>query len=78
MARKGQSGVQPVARHGALRRRSGWRGFLTFLTAFFAVITLSVASVALFALWQFQEGLDIVDIGGGDEDVPPPSIGAYP
>jgi LCP family protein required for cell wall assembly len=77
MARTGNSGVQPVARHGALRRRSGWRSFLVFLTGFFAVITLSVASVALFALWHFQEGLDIVDIGG-DEDVPPPSVGAYP
>ncbi|MFC0680142.1 LCP family protein [Lysobacter korlensis] len=72
-----QSGVHPIARHGALRRRSGWRSLLTFLTAFFAVVTLSIASVALIALWQFQSGLDIVDIGGG-EDVPPPSVGAYP
>jgi LCP family protein required for cell wall assembly len=77
MARKGKQGVQPVARHGALRRRSGWRALLTFLAAFFAVITVSIASVALFAVWQFQDGLDVVDIGGG-EDVPPPSVGAYP
>ena len=79
MVRKGAQGVQPVARHGALRRRSGWRTLLMFLTAFFAVITVSIASVAVFAVWQFQEGLDIVDIGGGEEDPPPPpSIGAYP
>lgn len=77
MTRKIGQGVQPVARHGALRRRSGWRTLLTFLTALFAVVTLSVAAVAVFAVWQFQADLDVIDIGG-DEDVPPPSIGAYP
>jgi LCP family protein required for cell wall assembly len=80
MARKVKV-VQPVARHGALRPRSAWRTGLTFLAAFFAVITVSVASVGVFALWEFQQGLDIVDIdiGGGEpEDVPPPTIGAYP
>jgi LCP family protein required for cell wall assembly len=78
MAGKKQQGVPPVARHGALRRRSGWRSLLVFLTAFFAVLTVSIASVAVFAVWQFQEGLDIVDIGGEDSQPPPPSIGAYP
>jgi LCP family protein required for cell wall assembly len=78
MAATVKPGVPPVARHGALRPRSGWRTLLTFLTAFFAVITVSIAAVAVFAVWQFQEGLDIVDIGGEDEAPPPPSIGAYP
>jgi LCP family protein required for cell wall assembly len=79
MARTGTNAVRPVARHGALRRRSGWRTALTFVAAFFAVITVSVASVAVFAVWQFQAGLDIVDIGGEEpEHVPPPTIGAYP
>jgi LCP family protein required for cell wall assembly len=78
MAATVRQGVQPVARHGALRRRSGWRAMLTFLAAFFAVITVSITSVALFALWQFQEGLDVVDIGGDSEEVVPPGVGAYP
>jgi LCP family protein required for cell wall assembly len=76
-ARASKPAAPPLARHGALSRRSGWKTFLAFLTATFAVLTVSIGAVAVFAIWQYQGDLDIVDIGG-DEEVPPPTIGAYP
>jgi LCP family protein required for cell wall assembly len=77
-AHAGRQAVPPVARHGALRRRSGWRSFLVFLAASVAVVAVSIGAVAAFAIWQFQQGLDVVDIGGEGGDAPPPNVGAYP
>ena len=70
------SGPPSVARHGRLRRSNPWLALLKFLTAAMAVVLVSGATVAGYAVWKLESGIKTVTIVGETEG-PPPALGAY-
>jgi LCP family protein required for cell wall assembly len=73
----GASGAGLI-RHGRLKRRRPAAFIAKIVASFLAVLLVSGASVAALSLWRLQENIVTVDLVGGDENAPAPSIGAYP
>lgn len=67
--------VQSSARHGQLRRSSGWANFAKIILTGFIAIALSGVSVAAYAVWSVYNEVDMVQIPTLDND-DPDAIGA--
>lgn len=70
------SRLQSVARHGRLRRASPWLFVLKILGATMAVVLVSGAAVASYAVWNIESSIKTVTIVGETQG-PPPELGAY-
>lgn len=68
-----------LARHGRLRRRSGWSTLLKFVAGAITTVLVSTLAVAGYELWSINNAVagNTVDLGdGGKYDIP--SLGAIP
>ncbi|HEY9499677.1 MAG TPA: LCP family protein [Terrimesophilobacter sp.] len=70
------SGPRAFARHGRLRRSNPWLAAVKYVAAAMAVVLVSGASVAGYAVWNLESGIKTVAIVGETEG-PPPALGAY-
>lgn len=66
----------PIARHGRLRRSSALMGFLSLVGASLAVLLVSGVAVAGITVAQLEGSIETVALVG-EEDGPPPALGAY-
>ena len=73
--RRRASGLPSIARHGRLRTSNPWLVVLKYLAATMAVVLVSGASVAAFALWKIESNIKTVTLVGETEG-PPPALGA--
>jgi LCP family protein required for cell wall assembly len=67
----------PVARHGRLKRSSGWKPILAILGSTLAVALVAGSSVAAIAAWQLKSTLVANSVVIGADSEPPPNIGAF-
>lgn len=70
------SGPPSIARHGRLRQSNPWLTVLKYLAATMAVVLVSGASVAGYAIFKIESSIKTVKIVGETEG-PPPALGAY-
>lgn len=70
------AGPPSVARHGRLRRSNPWMAMLRYLGAAMAVVLVSGATVAGYAVWKLESDIKTVAIVGETQG-PPPALGAY-
>ena len=67
-----------LIRHGRLRSPAPWAVVLKFVAAALAVLLVSAASVVALSVSRQLNNITTVDLVGGDENGPVPTIGAYP
>ncbi|MBN9150656.1 MAG: LCP family protein [Micrococcales bacterium] len=74
--RRSSADLTAIARHGRLRRSKPWLTAMKILGAAMAVVLVSGASVAGYAVWKLESTIKTVTIVGETQG-PPPELGAY-
>ena len=74
---RSKKSAQPtaIARHGRLKRATGWRSFLALIGAVLSVVLVSGGSVAAVAFFQLKGNIKTETIEA-DSQGPPPNIAA--
>lgn len=67
-----------LVRHGRLRTSGPVAAVFKFIAAAIAVILVAGVAVVAVTINRTVENITTVDIGGGDENAPVPTVGAYP